>query len=218
MTTVVTGTIAAGAIAEGLRERGVDARILDPAPPYTEALAALDAQQAITSFVWAADPPSGEPVDIADLPADEWVRLAQQPLRDFFQWCQAVSGLIGPSTNRPARVITLVPSMALAGSPGLTAWTSAAEGQRSLVKALARAWGSRGITVNTIAVPAAVLTGHDADGPAPLDRPGLQPLSLPALPTLRGEVAGILAALLEPAWAAVTGATLAVDGGQWMPS
>jgi NAD(P)-dependent dehydrogenase (short-subunit alcohol dehydrogenase family) len=218
MTAVVTGIIAAGEIAEGLQERGVDARVLDPAPPYSDALAALDARHAITGFIWAADPPASEPTDIADLPVDEWVRLGQQPLRDFFQWCQAVSGLLGPNNQRPARVIALVPSMALAGSPGLTPWTSAAEGQRSLTKALARAWGTRGITVNTIAVPAAVLTGHAGDEPAPLDRPGLQPLSLPALPTLRGEVAGVLAGLLEPAWSAVTGATLAVDGGQWMPS
>ena len=221
MTAVVTGTIAAGEIAEGLRERGIDARLLDPAPPYSDALAALDAQRHVTSFIWAADPPGNEPTDIVDLPVDEWVRLGQQPLRDFFQWCQAVSGLIGPGGDRPARVIALVPSMALSGSPGMTGWTSAAEGQRSLAKALARAWGTRGITVNTIAVPAAVLTGHgmgSADEPAPLDRPGLQPLSLPALPTLRNEVAGVLASLMEPAWAAVTGATLAVDGGQWMPS
>lgn len=221
MTAVVTGTIAAGEIADGLRERGIVARVLDPAPPYSDALAALDAQQAITGFIWAADPPAGEPTDIADLPVDEWVRLGQQPLRDFFQWCQAVSELVGTretGNSRPARVIALVPSMALAGSPGLTAWTSAAEGQRSLTKALARAWGTRGITVNTIAVPAAVLTGHAGDDPAPLDRPGLQPLSLPALPTLRNEVAGVIGSLLEPAWSAVTGATVAVDGGQWMPS
>lgn len=218
MTAVVTGTLAAGEIAEGLRGSGIEARVLDPAPPYSDALAALDAQQPITCFVWAGDPPRSAPTDIADLPADEWVRLGQQPLRDFFQWCQAVSGVLGPDGSRPARVIVLVPSMALAGSPGLVAWTMAVEGQRSLAKALARAWGTRGITVNTIAVPAAVLTGHGADQPAPLDRPGLQPLSLPALPTLRDEVAGVLASLLEPAWAAVTGATLAVDGGQWMPS
>ncbi len=218
MTVVVTGRSAAGEIGEGLRERGVDARVLDPAPPYPDALAALDAERTIRSFVWAADPPPGAPTEIADLPADEWVRLAQEPLRDFFQWCQAVSGLIGSGSGRPAGVILLVPSMALACSPGMVAWTAAAEGQRSLGKALARAWGTRGITVNAIAVPAAVLTGQGTDGPAPLDRPGLQPLSLPALPTLRGEVAGVLASLLEPAWAAVTGATLAVDGGQWMPS
>lgn len=221
MTAVVTGTVAAGQIVEGLRGHGVEARLLDPAPPYPEALAALDAQQPITAFVWAADPPPGEPTDIAELPAEDWVRLAQQPLRDFFQWCQAVSAIVGPGQDRPARVIVLVPSMALAGSPGLTAWTSAAEGQRSLTKALARAWGIRGITVNAIAVPAAVLTGqanHGNDDDVPLDRPGLQPLSLAGLPTLRNEVAGVLASLLEPAWAAVTGATLAVDGGQWMPS
>jgi 3-oxoacyl-[acyl-carrier protein] reductase len=218
MTAVVTGTIAAGEIVAGLRERGVVADLLDPAPPYSDALAALDAQQQLTDFIWAPDPQPSEPTDIADLAADEWVRLGQQPLRDFFQWCQAVSGLLGPGGGRPARVIVLVPSMALAGSPGQVAWTTAAEGQRSLAKALARAWGTRGITVNTVAVPVAVLTGHGADESAPLDRPGLQPLSLPALPTLRNEVAAVLASLLEPAWAAVTGATLAVDGGQWMPS
>ena len=218
MSAVVMGAVAAGEIAAGLRSRGVAAHVLDAAAPHTPALEDLErAHGPLSSFVWAADPPQAQPVEIGDLPPDEWVRLGQQPLRDFFRWCQAVSGALA---GRPSgRVLLVVPSVALSGAPGLVAWTTAADGQRSLAKALARAWGKRNVTVNVVAVPAATLTRRGGAGAAAgLDRPGLQPLSLPALPSLREEVAGVIASLLEPAWGAVTGATIAVDGGQWMPS
>ena len=150
---------------------------------------------------------------------DEWVRLGQQPLRDFFQWCQAVSALLGAGARPTGRVIVLVPSMSLAGSPGLVAVDDSGRGPAFARQgAGARVGHPWHHGQHALRCRAAVLTGQAGDGEAPLDRPGLQPLSLAALPTLRDEVAGVLASMLEPAWAAVTGATLAVDGGQWMPS
>jgi 3-oxoacyl-[acyl-carrier protein] reductase len=210
---IVVGAVAATRIAAGLAERGVDAQVVPAGGSWEAAPAATD-------FVWAADPPQASPTDIADLSTLQWSQAAEVPMREFFQRCQAISAALAAGAGRPARpgrVVLVVPSLALAGAPGLVAWATAAEGQRSLAKALARAWGRRGITVNTVAVPVAVLQGPAGDG-TPLDRPGLQPLSLPALPTLQGEVAGVIAGLLQPEWGAVTGATIAVDGGQWMPS
>ena len=106
-----------------------------------------------------------------------------------------------------------MPTLSSRGSAGLTGWSTAAEGVRSLVKVAAREFGTRRITVNAVALPAAALAGAEGS----LDRPGLPAATLPA-PTDAGEAAGIIAALASPPWTAVTGATIAVDGGVWMPA
>ena len=83
--------------------------------------------------------------------------------------------------------------------------------------------GANRITV-TAAVPAALLDpAHLVLPPAqdsgatqaPFDRPG-QPTPALAPPDVRSDVATVVHALLSPAWRAVTGATVAVDGGVWM--
>jgi 3-oxoacyl-[acyl-carrier protein] reductase len=121
-------------------------------------------------------------------------------------------------------LVVIVPTLALVGASGYVAWTAVAEGQRSLAKAAARAWGRQKITVNCVAVPAALLSasagdatsGGDTNGAmagVDPDRPG-QPLrALAAAPDLRGAVATVVASLVSGGWAAVTGATIAVDGG-----
>jgi NAD(P)-dependent dehydrogenase (short-subunit alcohol dehydrogenase family) len=98
------------------------------------------------------------------------------------------------------------------GASGLVPWATVAEGQRSLAKAAARAWGREGIRVNSVAVPAGLL----APATTGLDRPGQPPPSLSEIPDLPGPVASVVASFVSGPWSAVTGATLAVDGGVWM--
>ena len=109
--------------------------------------------------------------------------------------------------------MAVIPTFAMAGSAGYSAWTTAAEGLRSLVKVAARDLGKQGISVNAVALPAQVLAGTSAS----LNRPGL-PAAVFTPPTDASEAAGIIAALAAPPWTAVTGATIALDGGVWMPA
>ncbi len=51
-----------------------------------------------------------------------------------------------------------------------------------------------------------------------LDRPGLPAATLPVPATSGGDVSALIAALASPPWTSVTGATIAVDGGVWMPA
>lgn len=87
------------------------------------------------------------------------------------------------------RIVVLLPTPVTTGAAGLVPWVAAAEGYRSLTKAAARAWQREGITINCVLVPA------DADGT---------------------NVADVVAALIGDEMAAVTGQTIAVDGGIWM--
>ena len=51
----------------------------------------------------------------------------------------------------------LVPTLSLVGAAGYGPWAAVTEGQRALAKAAARAWGSRAVTVNCVAVPGPLL-------------------------------------------------------------
>ncbi len=199
---VLGGPGPATEIAEGLRHLG--AIVADHfAPP--------DPAVPLRLVVWAPAPGAAATrLALLDHDARSWDAEAAQPLRDAvacFQ--QAADALVAGGS-----IVAVLPTLAMSGAAGLTAWATAAEGLRSLVKVAAREFGSRGITVNTVALPAKVLAGH----PDSLDRPGLPAARLPIPVTAAGEVAGIIAALAAPPWDRVTGATIAVDGGVWMPA
>jgi NAD(P)-dependent dehydrogenase (short-subunit alcohol dehydrogenase family) len=166
----------------------------------------------LDALIWAwTDAEGCRPAPIGALSAEQWARCAEAPLQRMMSFLKvAHARLVG----RGGRVVVLVPSLAMTGAAGLVPWASAAEGQRSITKAVARAWGKSGVTVNAVAVPGTLLAGVPAD--TALDRPGLPPLSLAASPSMRGDVAPVVAGLLGPAFAAVTGTTLGVDGGRWM--
>jgi 3-oxoacyl-[acyl-carrier protein] reductase len=145
--------------------------------------------------------------NLASLDLDTWVARTEAPLREALAFHQAAQRFL---TDRGGRVVVVVPTMGLAGGGCFVPLATTAEADRTLVKAQARVSGRLGITLNTIAVTSALLAGADED----IDRGGLPALALDA-PGLV-QVAEVLLGLLEPAFAAVTGQTIAVDGGCWM--
>lgn len=152
-----------------------------------------------TAFIDAGplrQPPVGE---LVALDAATWVSAAEDPMRRALHVLQRAHGCL---RDGGGRVVVLLPSLVMSGAAGVAAWAAAAEGYRSLAKAAARAWGDEGIAVQCVLVP----TG--------IDRPGLQPPALSRVP----ELAPVVAALLDARLDAVTGLTLAVDGGVWMTS
>ncbi len=158
--------------------------------------------------VWAPAAP-GERCALTELTPAEWDALAAQPLREAVACFQAALDVL-----ETGALVAVLPTNALNGAAGLTGWATAAEGLRSLVKVTARELAPRGITVNAVAAPAQTL----ARTPESLNRPGLPPARLAVSTDPFTDIAGVVAALGTPAWRAVTGATIAVDGGVWMPA
>jgi NAD(P)-dependent dehydrogenase (short-subunit alcohol dehydrogenase family) len=197
-------------VAEGLRAAGTDVVILPPAS-RSELAAQLISAGRPQLVVWAPSPgKAATPTPVLDYDEAGWDAVAAQPIRDAIACVQAA----GDALDGSGAIVTVLPTLSSRGSAGLTAWSTAAEGVRSLVKVAARELGARGITVNAVALPANVLAGTDTS----LDRPGLPAATLPVPTSAGGDPAAIIAALAAPPWTSVTGATIAVDGGVWMPA
>lgn len=194
---------------------GPDAEIacqFDTIEGGTAALArAHDILGGIDALVWAwADPDTASPMAIGEMSPERWAALAEDPLHRILLFFKLGHAAL---RERGGAAILLLPSLAMTGAAGMVPWGTAAEGQRSIAKAVARKWGALRITVNSLAVPATLFVPAAAD--LTLDRPGLPSLSLSA-PTLRADVAPLIASLVTPAWRAVTGVTIGADGGRWM--
>src|SRR5258708_2248056 len=126
----------------------------------------------------------------------EWRERCEAPLHVTLAFLQAAHTAL---RDRGGRVVVLVPTIAMTGAAGLVPLATAAEGTRSLAKAAARRWGADGVTVNCVAI------GLDGASKMP-----------PALE--RVDVAAVVAMFAGDAASSVTGATVAVDGGRWMPA
>lgn len=203
---------ALSAIATGLRRNGLAVATTTAREKYD---AALDEARAsvgqLDVVVWAMTPAElGQPTPITAIADDHWKRLVADPLRSYVEFLQAAERRLRALGGR---VIVVVPTIAMSGAANLVAWATVAEGQRAMAKSVARVWGASGITVNCVAVPTALLVDAADD----LDRPNLQRAALPE-PDLENDVASAVAAMCGDGFAAVTGATVGVDGGRWIPS
>jgi NAD(P)-dependent dehydrogenase (short-subunit alcohol dehydrogenase family) len=135
------------------------------------------------------------------LAAAGWAARCEIPLQRAVACVQAAHGSLH---ERGGAIVVLVPTFALAGAPGRVAAAAAMEGVRSMAKAAARQWGAAGITVNVVAVGGGAWSGE------------LPPPALGAPPEIAGGLAAAVALLLDPLGRAVTGSTIAADGGAWM--
>jgi NAD(P)-dependent dehydrogenase (short-subunit alcohol dehydrogenase family) len=177
--------------------------------------AALSAAPEIGAVVWAWAPPSTTtPTPFESVDEATWEAACEVPIRQCLSFLQ---GAYKYFAGRPGSMVVLVPTLTLIGPPpGLVAWATAAEGQRTLMKSAARNWGPVGIRTYAVAVTPALLVAPGSGNPdAPRLRVGLPPSSLASPPTM-AEVATVVSTVTGPGFASVTGSTVGVDGGQWM--
>jgi NAD(P)-dependent dehydrogenase (short-subunit alcohol dehydrogenase family) len=185
-------------------------RLAGSADQVSQVLGAAETESdPLTAVVLVSAGPATGHGELVALAPEQWRQRVEIPLQKTMACFQASHRRLGAHGGS---LVLVLPTLALVGAAGLVPWATVAEGQRSLAKAAARAWGGQGIKVNTVAVPAGLLAPW-AEG---LDRPGQPPASLEGAPSLDGQVAAVVASLVSESWAGVTGATVAVDGGVWM--
>jgi len=150
-------------------------------------------------------------------------RLAEFTLSEFESACDntlratlyVLQACYATMQDTGGSIVVLGPAMSLVGSSELVPLITATEGQRSLVKTAARQWGGRGIRINWLAI-ADALFDTQLRGRAPeVPELGPPPCALGAAPSL-ATICPLLLFLASPAGEAITGATLNLDGGEWM--
>ena len=153
------------------------------------------------------------PAPIIEMDEPAWDATGERSLRAAFVTLQEVHRNIVDG----GRVILVLPTVGAVGVAGLVPLCSAVEGIRVMAKAVARRWGARSITVNTIEVElSAFILGDEPVGDRIL--PAVSTLGAAALPagSAVGDVVGLIGMLSTEAAGAVTGALLVADRGTVM--
>jgi 3-oxoacyl-[acyl-carrier protein] reductase len=153
-----------------------------------------------------------QPCEIQALDPAQWHAACREPIKALLHTLQAAFTLM---SERGGSVVALGPALSLSGAARLAALSAAVEGQRGLVKSVARQWGRRGITVNWVAAAPRALSPVFDKLPLPV-KPDAVMVALGRGPALDDGLAGLVDYLGSPDGRALTGATLMADGGEWM--
>ncbi len=144
---------------------------------------------------------------------EQWNDIINTNLSSVFRMCKAV---IRPMMKkRHGRIINISSVVGVTGNPGQTNYAASKAGLIGFTKSLAREIGSRNITVNTVA-PGFIDTDMTRElseeqksnmiGQIPLGRLGNA-----------DEIASAVVFLASPGAAYITGETIHVNGGMYMP-
>ncbi|NJO15351.1 MAG: 3-oxoacyl-ACP reductase FabG [Thioploca sp.] len=147
------------------------------------------------------------------LPEVDWEKVIQANLTTVYRLSKAC--LRAMMKARQGRIITITSVVGLTGNAGQTNYAAAKAGVIAFSKSLAREVGSRGITVNTIA-PGFIDTDMTRDLPEAHRATLLQQIPLNRVGEAK-EVAWAVVFLASKAAAYITGETLHVNGGMYMP-
>ncbi len=204
----VFGTPEALRLGSSLDARGVPANVVTSMQDAVSAVA-TDPPETIVIVLANA---SGAPArPLHEWTMEAWMATADDPIFDLLYLLQALHGALG---EREAVIVLVGPDLGQTGAAGYVALSAAAEGQRGLMKTLARQWGP------------AIRFAWAGIWP-PLLFPEIRGEALPEQPELGaytpplGErpgwdaVAKTVMALAELG-GATTGQSVMVDGGEWM--
>jgi 3-oxoacyl-[acyl-carrier protein] reductase len=144
---------------------------------------------------------------------EDWQAILDTNLTSVFRLSKAV--MRGMMKARKGRIVSIASVVGVTGNAGQANYAAAKAGIIAFSKSLAKEIGSRGVTVNVVA-PGFIQTDMTADLPeasreALVSQIALGRLGEPA------DIAGAVAFLAGPAGAYITGETLHVNGGMYMP-
>jgi 3-oxoacyl-[acyl-carrier protein] reductase len=144
---------------------------------------------------------------------EDWGAVLDTNLASVFRLSKAV--LRGMMKARKGRIVSITSVVGLTGNPGQANYAAAKAGIIGFTKSLAREVGSRGITVNAVA-PGFIDTDMTrALGEAQRATLNAQiPLGRLGQPA---DIAAAVAFLCSPDGAYITGETMHVNGGMYMP-
>jgi 3-oxoacyl-[acyl-carrier protein] reductase len=144
---------------------------------------------------------------------EDWNIILDTNLSSVYRTSKAV--LRGMMKARKGRIISIASVIGLTGNPGQANYAAAKAGIIAFSKSLAREIGSRGITVNVVA-PGFIDTDMTRALPEQQRDALLGQIALGRLGAA-DDIAKAVAFLASPEAAYITGETLHVNGGMYMP-
>lgn len=144
---------------------------------------------------------------------DEWDDIINTNLTSVFRMSKAV--LRGMMKAKTGRIINISSVVGSTGNAGQTNYAAAKAGMVGFTKSLAKEVGSRNITVNTVA-PGFIDTDMTRELSAEIKNTLLAGIPLARLGAAR-EIAHTVSFLASEGAAYITGETIHVNGGMFMP-
>ena len=144
---------------------------------------------------------------------EDWQAILDTNLTSVYRLSKAV--MRGMMKARKGRIISIASVIGLTGNPGQSNYAAAKAGIIAFSKSLAREIGSRGITVNVVA-PGFIDTDMTRGLPEESKQALLGQIALGRFGEA-GDIAKAVGFLASPAAAYITGETLHVNGGMYMP-
>ena len=144
---------------------------------------------------------------------EEWDAILQTNLTSVYRTSKAV--LRGMMKARKGRIVNIASVVGVTGNPGQTNYAAAKAAVIGFSKSLAKEIGSRGITVNVVA-PGFIDTDMTRALPEPAREALIGQIALGRLGEAQN-IADAVAFLAGPGGAYITGETLHVNGGMYMP-
>lgn len=217
---------------EGLKAQGHVVASVEPVRPSDAPPLGSDLDSPATGIKDAADllgyadlivhvpaVPDG-PKSLINQTTNEWISACEEPLHEAIAVARASHPLLAgrptpDASQSNARLVWVLPTIALSGSAGYVASGTAFEGIRALSKGVAKQWGADGITTSVLAVNPSVFfdngKGPSTDGVRDTASPALGRAGDPVT-----DLAPLLDLLASPKAAFATGGTIIADGGIWM--
>ena len=144
---------------------------------------------------------------------EDWQAILDTNLTSVYRASKAV--MRGMMKARKGRIINIASVIGVTGNAGQANYAAAKAGIIAFSKSLAKEIGSRGITVNVVA-PGFIATDMTADLPEAAKEAMLGQIALGRLGE-PADIARAVAFLAGPGATYITGETLHVNGGMYMP-